>query len=340
MTSETRPGLPPFNDAYRNVEITPEERFVGPRTLELFKREIIRPLPWSIKDGRIEVEGTPTPIEGIVLSTTFPGQSFSGDVRPHAIVTEGLERERITPELASVIAQFKMIEDYLPDFMGRATNLFRGNLGISASYNQWGREELQHSLAAGLILERTGHRTQEQLAEDQMAGLLKTWETPFPTARQVVLYAAFQELQTRDAYKALADRAMEEDAPITAGILRLISRDEAYHGGGYMKFARVYHEFDPEGTVADALHVAENFRMPALNLLPNQRVAFRNALEVGVYGGDMGQETMFRALRGLQFVPLDQARQAAEAYGAKQQRVRELSQRVMTSRPSGIVTPK
>lgn len=334
-------GQPLFNDRFETRVITPEERFVGPKALELFKTDLIRPLPWNIKAGVIEVEGVDAPIQSAIMrSSSFPDQIFPGEFRPYAIVTEGLDREVISPELANVIAQFKTIEDYLPDFMGEAEGLFRNNVGISASYKQWGREELQHSLAAGLILERTGHRTEMQVIEAQLEALQKTWQLPFPEPRQVVLYAAFQELHTRDAYNTLARRAKAEGAPIVAGILRLIGKDEGYHGFGYRSFAQLYHEFDPEGTIDDAVHVASNFRMPALNLIPDpDKSGFRSAMEVGVYGGDMGQRTMYQALMGLEFVPEDRARAAVELYAHRQDRLMSLYTR-RYQRSSGLVVPQ
>lgn len=332
--------FPPFNDRFERRVITPEERFVGPEALKLFKNELIRPLPWNIKAGVIEVEGVDAPIQAAIMrSSTFPGQTFEGEFRPYAIVTEGLDRETISRDLANVIAQFKTIEDYLPDFMGEAEGLFRNNIGISASYKQWGREELQHSLAAGLILERTGHRGEMEIMEAQMEALQKTWQLPFPEPRQVVLYAAFQELHTRDAYNTLARRAAAENAPTVAGILRIIGRDEGYHGYGYRRFAQLYHKFDPEGTIDDAVHVASNFRMPALNLIPDpDKSGFRSAMEVGVYGGDMGQRTMYQALMGLEFVPEDRAKAAVEQYAHRQDRLMSLYAR-RYQRPSGLVVP-
>ncbi len=331
---------PRFNDKSRDFIITPEDRFVGPKSLELFKTTLIRPVPWNIKDGVIEVEGVEDPIQSAIMrSHGFPGRGFPGEFRPYVIVTEDLDKEVISEELANVIAQFKTIEDFLPDFMGRATDLFRGNIGISASYNQWGREELQHSLAAGLILERTGHKTAQQLAEDQMASLLRTWELPFPTGRQIVLYAAFQEMQTRDAYNSLSKRAEAEGALTVAGILKLIGKDEGYHGFGYREFAKIYHEFDPEGTVDDAVHVATNFKMPALNLIPDpDKKGLRSAMEVGVYGGDMGERTMYMALKQLGFVPENKARDAAKTYGERQGRLMSLYTK-RYARESGLLLP-
>lgn len=321
MSVETKSG---FNDESKTVEISSEDKFVGPRAHDLFTTKLIRPLPWDIKAGKIVITKKPGQF---AIIEKIPGVPYVGDLLEREIITDGLEKEIISPELARVIALYKMVEDYLPDFMGRAVGMFRNNIGISASYNQWGREELQHSLAAGLILKKTGHKTLAQLHDEQEAGLLKTWEMPFPTARQMVIYAAFQERNTDLAYRELSKRAEREDAPITAKILKLISEDEAYHGGGYRAFAKIYHELDPEGTVRDALHVAENYRMPAQNLFPNPRRALVDTVKVYETAEKKGEEvirdmvsedTIAHTLRGFGFVSEEKAKEVADGYWSYQ----------------------
>lgn len=330
-------GRPPFNDKSERVVISRQDRIIGPKALKLFRTEIIRSLPWDIKGDRIEVAETPLHVAEMELGGRR--EPFTGELRPYTIVTEGLEKETISLELATVLAQFKAIEDYLPDFTKEAIDKFRTNIGISAAYAQWTREELQHSLAIGLILRATGHRTDEQLAEEQIAALEQTWQGPHPSGREIILYAAMQELQTRDAYFTLSDRAQAEDAPIIAKILKRIGRDEAYHGNGYIKFSKLFYDEDPDGTVADALHVAATFKMPALNLLPNQRQALRSAIQIGVYGSDMGQETIIKTLKGLGFLPEDRIKEASDIYGHSQDRLRHMYERFHVDPRSGILLP-
>jgi len=144
-----------------------------------------------------------------------------------------------------MIGYSKAIEDFLPDYMKKAEELFRGNEGIHDSYMQWGNEEKQHSKVAELILLNTrrssgevGHMTLEESRMSRQRKLLSGWDIPFPTGREIVAYAVFQELMTRDAYKILSDRAELEGAPITSDLLKLVAGDEAYHGGG-----RIYEVF-------------------------------------------------------------------------------------------------
>jgi hypothetical protein len=304
--------LPDFDETSREVVITPQERAIGIQTKYYFDRTRKRTTPWLIKNAQVR----------ILLPTTAPGPRETNPIEapiapsmPRAISTEALERERVSPLLGSVMFTFKRIEDKLADFSGRSYDLFRNVWGINNSYHQWSYEENQHSDALGLILERTGHLSREALQEDYYANLARTWEPPFQTARQMVLYAAFQEQLTSLNYRALARRAVEEAAPTVADILTLIAQDEAYHGGGYRAFSRIYAENDLAGTIADAVHVGTNFRMPAQHLMRDQKRNSVEIIRVGAFSKELvSEETIYRVLKGLGFVPENLARQAADSY--------------------------
>jgi hypothetical protein len=301
---------PDFDETTREVPITAEERTIGLKTKSYFDRTLKRTAPWLIKNGQIRVlRQSPSPIQGEAeaprASAATRGQ----------ISTDALEREVVSPLLGSVMFTFKRIEDKLADFSGRSYDLFRNVWGINNSYHQWSFEENQHSDALSLILERTGHLTRARIEDDYYDNLARTWEPPFPTARHMVLYAAFQEQLTSLNYQALAKRALEEDAPTVAQILTLIAQDEAYHGGGYRAFSRIYAEVDLDGTIADAMHVGGNFRMPAQHLMRDRN---RNSVEivrVGAFSKALvSEETIYRVLQGLGFVPDQLARQVADQY--------------------------
>jgi hypothetical protein len=313
--TESRHAAPPpdFDESSHTVPITAEERVIGIKTKSYFDRTLKRTTPWLIKNAQIRIlqpTAAPGPREAEPLAPPLPPLSPS-----KVISTEALEKDTLSPLLGSVMFTFKRIEDKLADFSGRSYDLFRNVWGINNSYHQWSYEENQHSDALGLILERTGHLTQDELQEDYYANLARTWEPPFPTARQMVLYAAFQEQLTSLNYRALAKRALEEGAPTAADIMTLIAQDEAYHGGGYRAFSRIYAESDLQGTIADALHVGANFRMPAQHLMRDQK---RNSVEivrVGAFSKELvSEETVYRVLKGFGFVPEASARQVADQY--------------------------
>lgn len=301
-----------FNNESLKVEITPDQAELGRRTNELFTTRLIRPLPWDIKDGKITAT---QPFREAAFNSKLPGIDYVPGLYTKEILTDGLENEKISPELARTISLFKMVEDFLPDYMRRGTHEARNIAGLSRSYLQWGREELQHSLAAGLVLERTGNKTPEELMREYEENLTRTWEQPFPTLRQMSIYSYFQEGHTARAYIAVARRAEAEDAPITGSIFRLVAADESYHGAGYKEFVKIFYGVDPEGTKADVLHVAANYRMPALNLYPNPRQAFKDLLSVGAYDNDMvPQQVIGSGLKALGFVNENEIAQAVSPH--------------------------
>lgn len=217
---------------------------------------------------------------------------------------DGLENEKISPELARLIAGFKMVEDFLPDYMGKGNKLVRNNMGLFMINMQWGREELQHGLALGNILEQTGHTTHEQTIENYQRNLERTFELPYSTARKIVIYGAFQERGTCIGYMALEKKAEEEGAPKTAEILRLIAADEAYHNAGYTQVVKIYYDEDQKGTLEDVLDVARNFRMPAENLHPNRLEWIKDLIRIGAFSKKIvAEEVIHQTLLGFRFVP-------------------------------------
>jgi hypothetical protein len=296
---------PAFHEASSVLQITPEERELGIRTKRLFDARLKRRTPWLIKDGCISL-ARPVHLAEAEASVLNSGGTIRADDVRH---------EQISALLASVLFTFKRIEDKLPDFTGRSYGLFRNIWGINTSYHQWSFEENQHSDALALILEATGHLSQQAIEADYYENLTRTWDIPFATPRQMVLYAAFQEQLTHLSYESLAKRAVEENAPLIGQIMQLVSQDEAYHGGGYRAFARVFADLDLEGTIQDALHVAANFRMPAQHLMRDRRRDSVDIVRVGAFSKQLVSEsTIYHVLRGLRFVPEHLARQAAASY--------------------------
>jgi hypothetical protein len=97
--------------------------------------------------------------------------------------------------------------------------------------------------------------------------------------------------------------------------MALIARDEAYHGGGYRTFSRIFAEFDLPGTIADAEHVARNFRMPAQHLMRDGNQRGIDIIRVGAFNRQLvSEETIYKVLKGLSFVPVERARKVADEY--------------------------
>lgn len=317
---DIQPRIEGFNNKVNTITITPQERELGLRTMRIFTTQIVRQLPWLIKDGSIVVQKPylqPTNVE------TVPGEKPLPELTSRVIITDGLEKEQISPELATVLLMFKRVEDKLPYFMGRGEDIFLRIQGINRSYAQWGHEEGQHSDALGMILERTGHKTQDELDDDYYNNLTNTWTQPFQTddrlqtARRMTIYAHLQEVLTARPYSALATRARDEGALRVAAVMTLISQDEAYHGSGYKKFARAFAEQDLEGTAADVIYVAENFAMPAQNLMLDPVKETLAAHRVGAFNREMVAQSIYSVLKGYEFIPEPVARATAARYSKK-----------------------
>jgi hypothetical protein len=307
----TQDALEPYNDEALHVEITPQEEYIGMKTFTYFTGTLKRISPWFITSDRIEVL-KPSPSRMKARPDSFVQGS---NLKYPRLNLESLAKERISDDMARVIFGFKIVEDKLADYMGRATSIFRNYHGISRSYNQWGVEEGQHSDALGTVLIFTADMKPVGLEEQYYENLARTWELPFKGARKMVIYAALQELFTHVAYEALEQSALREDAPTVAEVMHLISKDEAYHGGGYRRFAEFFAEVDPEGTRADTLYVAKHFQMPAQRLVPEVGRYFVSSRRVmGLSKQLVADSAIYEGVRRFNFMSEELARQAADEY--------------------------
>jgi len=301
-----------FNDHSETVEISGQDRIIGPKIYEYYIKTLIRPLPWDIKGGKIVVLKK---FDAHAEVETIPGEKYEPDLQERVIITEGLEKEQISPGLARTIEQHKIVEDRLSDFTRRGEEINRNNMGLSMAGKQWSREELQHSLGLGLILEATGNKTLDDIVDKYYESISQTWEPPFNTQRRMVIYPSFQELNTGDNYEGMELQAIKEEAPITASIIGLIKKDERYHGGGYRKFVQIFYEEDPEGTLEDVLHVARNFRMPSQNLVANPRQALSDLVKYTGFDRErVAYGTIQRTLKGFGFVPEAKIKEVVNGY--------------------------
>lgn len=281
---------PPYNDRFERVKISEEDRIIGGKTFDLFFKKLRRPPAWNIKNGKVTIAKT--------------GETI-----------DGLEDEQISDTLARVIVGFKMVEDFLPDFMRIGNGLTRANMGLFMINTQWGNEELNHGLALGSILEQTDHKTRDQVKEEYQNNLERIWQRPFPTTRQIVAHAAFQERGTCLAYLALKKRAVKEGALKTAEIIELVAADEAYHFMGYKDIMDIYYEIDPEGTIEDILNVASEFRMPAENLHPKPLEWIKDLITVGVFSRNLvSEQIVYETLKRFGFISEEVARATADGF--------------------------
>lgn len=310
-----------FSEATHRIDLTAEQRFVGEKTRDVFDSEIKRPTPWLVKrfgENQYRLYELKTPRKIFSNLETVPPEDLA-KISVRVITSEQLAKEQLSEEVGESILTFKRIEDKLTDFMREATLGYRNYRGLSMASFQWGNEEYQHSNAEEMILVSTGYATKQELDEDYAQNSRLTWEAPFPTTRQMVIYAYFQEMLTKLNYLRLADTAEKQGAPTVAEVLRIIGRDEGYHGEGYNKFVQTFYEFDPEGTIRDVALVALNFRMPAQHLMRDQVKDGMNIMRAKAFSKKMvSEETLYQGLKHLGFMDDELSREIANKYWEQQ----------------------
>ncbi|MCB9682030.1 MAG: acyl-ACP desaturase [Alphaproteobacteria bacterium] len=172
-------------------------------------------------------------------------------------------------ETAALCAEtFCGVEMYLPDYVAQGINCMRDTFGHGWFVANWGYEESKHALSLRMWLEKSGHRTWEQILEFERAVLSKRWEAPFTTPRQLSCYGAIQEQATFVIYRRQLECARERGDVVLAAVYEHISKDEAAHAGFYRDVLKLELEEDREGALADLAHTFANFQMPGVGLVP------------------------------------------------------------------------
>ena len=197
---------------------------------------------------------------------------------------EQVAREPLTEDAALMIESFYAVESYLPDFAEKGLNHYRRLVGVSNSHINWSYEELKHGRTLQLVLERAGARTRQQMRDFRTALARNEWTSPYPTPRQMLIYAAFQEKETNRNYEHLREVLTRGGSLGAAQALRIIGRDEAVHHAYYKDTVRMFLEYDEVGTAQDIAMVAQSFRMPAQHLMPNMENRVRVMVRNKVFG--------------------------------------------------------
>ncbi|MBC7174097.1 MAG: acyl-ACP desaturase [Polyangiaceae bacterium] len=200
--------------------------------------------------------------------------------------------EREAPEELAVCAEtFLGVESFLPDYISGGLGILRASsVGQRWFSANWGYEELKHSMALMEYLIRSGKRTQEQMFDFQARLMTESWSPPFATPRQMTIYGMLQEMATFVIYLRHEKLAKEHGDEALATIYRLNARDECAHARFYEDVVRVYLEEDRHGTLLDIAHVAKNFEMPGVGIVPD----YDARIEVMREHGRMDRDVFFK----------------------------------------------
>lgn len=174
----------------------------------------------------------------------------------------------LAPAIADVVQTFTAVELYLPDYLGKGFPLIRANRGRSWSLAVWGYEESKHSMALEDWLLKSGHRSDEQMADVHSEVFSHEWNLPYDNSRGMLVYTVFQEMATRIHYTRLIDVVKREGGcPALEKVLTLIAVDEAAHADFFRRLVSVYLDYDREGTLEQIRRVMTTFGMPAVHML-------------------------------------------------------------------------
>jgi acyl-[acyl-carrier-protein] desaturase len=176
------------------------------------------------------------------------------------------------PAVADVVESFTAVELYLPDYTSKILPVVRSSRGHAWFYANWGYEESKHSLALGDWLLRSGHRTEEQMADLEGMVFQREWDLPHDSRLGMLVYAMVQELATFLSYRNVRRQVEGSDGdPALARLLTFVSVDEAAHYDFFRRCVAVHLEHDREATLEQMRRVMHNFAMPAIGDLANSR---------------------------------------------------------------------
>jgi acyl-[acyl-carrier-protein] desaturase len=187
------------------------------------------------------------------------------------------------PAVADVVETFCAVELYLPDYVSKLIPQVRANRGRAWFVANWGYEESKHSLALGDWLLKSGHRTDEQMADLETCVFKEEYDLPHDNPLAMACYTTMQELATWVHYRNLRQVVNKLGGdPALDKILSLISIDERAHYDFFSRMTQVYLACDREKTLEQMRRVFNTFEMPAVNLLADsaKRAADVRALEI------------------------------------------------------------
>jgi acyl-[acyl-carrier-protein] desaturase len=162
-------------------------------------------------------------------------------------------------------------------------SVFRTSRGKAWFYANWGYEESKHSLALGDWLLRSGHRTDEQMADLEAHVSQHQWNMPHDSPVGMLVYAMVQELATGLNYRNLGRCVGERGDPALSRLLGLIRIDEQAHHNFFLRAVRLYLEHDRPETLRQLRRVLHNFSMPVIYEMADGRRRVEAIKELRVF---------------------------------------------------------
>lgn len=195
-------------------------------------------------------------------------------------------------DVIKIFERFLAVEQYVPDYTSKLTQLTRKSLGRSHFQILWGAEEAKHSELWYNTLLFSKARSAEWIADYIHNLRQQEWKLPWDDALHMSCYVVIQERATQLNYLKMVeiasgqsdkpDLANEHD-PVLVNVAQTIANDEAAHYGFFLSIASLYLYYYPAQLLNALEDVIRNFAMPAIDLFedPNWgEVLYRT----GIYG--------------------------------------------------------
>ena len=192
----------------------------------------------------------------------------------------------LNPAIADIVETFCAVELYLPDYLSKLIPQVRGNHARAWMLANWGYEECKHSMALGDWLNKSGHRSDEQMADLDSEVFSHEWNLPYNNPRGMICYTVVQELATWLHYLNLRKIVGNED-PALAKVLMLVAVDERAHYNFFKKLVEVYLEYDREATLEQLRIVMNSFQMPAVHMMAGSMNRINAVKELRIFDEDI-----------------------------------------------------
>ncbi len=201
---------------------------------------------------------------------------------------------KLDPAIATIVESFTAVELYLPDYVAKTVPLNRLNRSWSWFLFNWSYEESKHSLALCDWLIKSGHRTEEQMADLETTLFRHEWNLPQDSAAGMLIYAMVQELATWLYYRNLRRHIKEEDNPALYRLLGFVQVDERAHYSYYKDATLLFLEIDRAGTIELLKRVLGSFAMPAVHMLAHSQQRIVDIKEMGIFNDEIYVVDVYR----------------------------------------------
>lgn len=191
---------------------------------------------------------------------------------------------KLAPAIADVVESFTAVELYLPDYLGKVLPVVRHSRGRIWFYANWGYEESKHSIALSDWLLKSGHRSEEYMADLDSKVFSFQWNLPQDSHLGMLAYAMVQERATWLNYRNLRVRAHEKGGdPALEQVLLFVSVDERAHYTFFRDCLKIFLKHDREAMLHQLRRVMNDFAMPAIHAWADGQERIARIRELNIF---------------------------------------------------------